>query len=83
MRNKLDAVRLALSTVTPQTPRRELDRIISRLARDCTGDELANLVADALDAEAQARKELAFGEARLSALTKARTTRQINARAAH
>lgn len=82
MKNKLDAALLALSTVTPQTPQRELDRIITRLAQNCTGDDLANLVANALDIETQARKELAYSEARLSVLTKARTTRQINARAA-
>lgn len=78
MKDKLDAARFKISTVTPEVPPRELDRIISQLARRCTSEDLADLITEAMDAEQQVRKELAHSEARLSVLLKARTQRQID-----
>jgi hypothetical protein len=72
VRDKLDAARLKLSTITPDTPAREVERIIHHLALTCSMDELAGLISDALDAEAQARKELIYSQARLKVLTDAR-----------
>lgn len=83
MKNKLDAARLKLSTVTPETPRREVERIISQLARECSGDELANLLSAALDDKQQAKKELDYCQVRLSVLVRARTTQQVTQRAHH
>ena len=40
MKHKLDAARLKLSTVTPQTPEREINQMIAQLALTCSIDEL-------------------------------------------
>lgn len=76
MRYKLDAARLKLSTVTPETPAREIEQMISQLALTCSVDEIGGLISEALDAEQQARKELAYSQARLSVLTKARVRKR-------
>jgi len=72
MRDHLDAARLKISTVTPETPHRETEQILRQLSRQCSLDELAGLIGEALDADQQARKELAYSQARLDVLIKAR-----------
>ena len=62
MKHRLDAARLKLSTVTPETPQREIEQMISQLALTCSVDELAGLIDEALNAEQQARKELSYSQ---------------------
>jgi len=73
MRDRLDAARMKLSTVTPDLTAHETERIVRQLAAMCSVEDLAGLIGDALDVDQQARKELAYSAARLVILTRART----------
>jgi hypothetical protein len=76
MKNRLDAALVKLDRVDPAMSQREIDRIISQLARDLTGDELGNLISGELTAEQRARAALHRSQQRLDVLIKARRTQR-------
>ena len=76
MKDRLDAARLKLASIEKALPQREIDRIISQLARDLTGDELGDLISAALREQYHAKAAFRRAEQQLDALVKARHTQR-------
>ncbi len=81
MKNEIDRAKLDLSLLTPDAPKLQVERIITRLAR-LTPAQRADFMAERLDAQAEFRRELEMVEHQLSVLGRANVTHRVNERKA-
>ncbi len=72
MKDRLDAARVKLSSIVPSMTQVEIDRIISHLSHQLTGDELGSLINQTLREQQEATAAMYQSSARLDALVKAR-----------